>query len=25
MERESIKAAFSFDRDIEVMGFQRVP
>ncbi len=25
MERESIGAAFSFDRDIEVLGFRRVP
>lgn len=25
MERESITAAFAFDRDIEVLGFNRVP
>ena len=25
MERESIDAAFTFDRDIEVLGFRRVP
>ncbi len=25
MEREGIEAAFSFDRDIEVLGFARIP
>lgn len=25
MERESIETAFSFDRDLEVLGFRRIP
>jgi len=25
MERESIETAFSFDRDLEVLGFHRIP